>query len=41
VEFIIEPNGEILVNKHIAKIDLKPLVRHIWPSVKTVEKNAT
>ena len=29
VEFIIEPNGEILVNKHIAKIDLKPLVRHI------------
>tara|TARA_R110002020_G_scaffold233_4_gene1225 strand:- start:9967 stop:10797 length:831 start_codon:yes stop_codon:yes gene_type:complete len=29
VEFIVEPNGEILVNKHIAKIDLKPLVRHI------------
>ncbi len=29
VEVIVEPNGEIIINKHIAKLDIKPLVRHI------------
>ena len=28
VEVIIEPNGEILVQKHIAEMEIKPLVRH-------------
>tara|TARA_B100001750_G_scaffold144681_1_gene115519 strand:- start:10698 stop:11531 length:834 start_codon:yes stop_codon:yes gene_type:complete len=29
VEFIIESNGDIIVKKHIAKLDIKPLVRHV------------
>lgn len=28
VEFIVEPNGKLLVEKHIAEIDIKPVVRH-------------
>ena len=28
VEMIIEPNGEILIQKHIAEMEIKPLVRH-------------
>jgi hypothetical protein len=28
VEVIVESNGEILVKKHIAEMDIKPLVRH-------------
>ncbi len=29
VEFIIEPNGEVIVKKHITEVEMKPLVRHI------------
>jgi hypothetical protein len=29
VEFIVEPNGEIILKKHITELELKPLVRHI------------
>ena len=28
IEFIIESNGKIEVVKHIAELDIKPLVRH-------------
>jgi len=28
VEFIIEPNGYVEVVKHIAELDIKPVVRH-------------
>lgn len=28
VEFIVEPNGKLIVEKHIAELDIKPLVRH-------------
>jgi len=28
VEFIIEPNEDIIVKKHIAELDIKPVVRH-------------
>ena len=28
VEIIIEPNGEIIIRKHIAEMEIKPLVRH-------------
>ncbi len=28
VEFIIEPNEDVIVKKHIAELELKPLVRH-------------
>lgn len=29
VEVIVEPNGELEIKKHIAQLDIKPLVRHI------------
>ena len=28
VEVIVEPNGEIVIQKHIAEMEIKPLVRH-------------
>jgi len=28
VEVIIEPNGDLLIEKHIAELDIKPLVKH-------------
>ena len=28
VEIIVEPNGEIYIIKHIAELEIKPLVRH-------------
>jgi len=29
VEMIVEPNGEIIVNKIVAEVDLKAKVKHI------------